>query len=330
MIINRVPFRVSLFGGSTDYESFYSKHGSLCIGMAIDKYIYTSMRFRPKVVSHESIITYSKLERLSDHSLVENPLIREALKKFNLDKSIDLHLFADIPSRTGLGGSSSCCVGLCYSIRKLMGLPVDKKLLAMDAIDIERNILNEPGGIQDQIWAAYGGLNSIEIKKDGDFHVKPLPVTQEFIGDFESSLFLVYTNVQRDTSEIAHSHESKNVRTRMSIKRIAKEAYRAFCAENIRTIGDLMMETWEKKKKISKRICTPEIESLEKFLLSKKVYGIKLLGSGGGGFIAVLCNKKDKKRLASSIGKKYNVLDLRVQFNGAETILEEKNENIIY
>ena len=194
----------------------------------------------------------------------------------------------------------------------------------MDAIDIERNILNEPGGIQDQIWAAYGGLNSIEIKKDGDFHVKPLPVTQEFIDDFEASLFLVYTNTQRDTSDIASSHESKNTRTKMSIKRIAREAYKSFCSENIKIIGDLMMETWEQKKKISTHICTPEIESLEKFLLSKKVYGIKLLGSGGGGFIAVLCNKKDKKRLMSSIEKKYDVLDLRVQFNGAESILEEK------
>ena len=305
MIINRVPFRVSLFGGSTDYESFYSKHGSLCLGMTIDKYVYTSIRFRPKVVSHESVIAYSKLERLPNHSLVDNPLIREALKKFNLDKAIDLHLFADIPSRTGLGGSSTCCVGLCYAIRRLLDLPIDKKTLAMDAIDIERNILSEPGGIQDQIWAAYGGLNSIEIKKDGDFHVKPLPVTQEFIDDFESSLFLVYTNTQRDTSDIASSHESKNTRTKMSIKRIAREAYKSFCSENIKVIGDLMMETWEQKKKISTHICTPEIESLEKFLLSKKVYGIKLLGSGGGGFIAVLCNKKDKKRLMSSVGKKY-------------------------
>ena len=305
MIINRVPFRVSLFGGSTDYESFYSKHGSLCLGMTIDKYVYTSIRFRPKVVNYESVIAYSKLERLSNHSLVDNPLIREALKKFNLDKAIDLHLFADIPSRTGLGGSSTCCVGLCYAIRRLLDLPIDKKTLAMDAIDIERNILNEPGGIQDQIWAAYGGLNSIEIKKDGDFHVKPLPVTQEFIDDFEASLFLVYTNTQRDTSDIASSHESKNTRTKMSIKRIAREAYKSFCSENIKIIGDLMMETWEQKKKISTHICTPEIESLEKF-------------------IAVLCNKKDKKRLMSSIEKKYDVLDLRVQFNGAESILEEK------
>ena len=122
---------------------------------------------------------------------------------------MDLHLFADIPSRTGLGGSSACCVGLCYAIRKLLGLSIDKKAVALDAIDIERNILKEAGGIQDQIWSAYGGLNSIEIKKDGSFYVKPLPVSRDFVDDFESSIFLVYTNTQRDTSRIAASHDSQ-------------------------------------------------------------------------------------------------------------------------
>jgi len=331
MIITRVPFRLSLFGGSTDYESFYSKHGSLCIGATIDKYVYTSVRFRPKVVDHESVIAYSKLERTSSHASIENPLIRESLLKFNVDRAVDLHLFADIPSRTGLGGSSSCCVSLCYSIRKLLGLPVDKNLVALDAIDIERGSLGEPGGIQDQIWAAYGGLNSIEIKKDGDFRVKPLPVTKEFIQDFESSIFLVYTNTQRDTHNIAASHDSRgSSKARLSIKQLAFEAYKLFCKENIKEIGELMLETWNQKKKISNSICTPEIERLEGFLLSKKIYGMKLLGSGGSGFIAVLCRKGNKKRLMGAIEKKYDVLDLRVEFNGAQSILEEKNDNIIY
>ena len=329
MIISRVPFRVSLFGGSTDYESFYSKYGSFCIGATIDKYVYTSIRFRPKVVNHESVIAYSKLERVSDHSLVENPLIRESLRKFKVENAVDLHLFADIPSRTGLGGSSACCVGLCYSIRKLLGLPVDKYLLALDAIDIERNVLSEPGGIQDQIWAAYGGLNSIEIKKDSIFHVKPLPVTQEFIEDFEASIFLVYTNTQRATSDVAASHES-SITIKKNIKRLALQAYKAFCTEKLKDVGSIMMETWEQKKKISSTICNPEINKLEKFLLSKKIYGMKLLGSGGSGFMAVLCNRSNKNRLMKSIGKKYDVLDLKVQLSGAESILEERNENIIY
>ena len=105
MIISRAPFRISLFGGSTDYSAFFRDHESLCIGATINKYVYTSVRFRPKVVDHESVIAYSQLERISDHSLIENPLIRESLKKFNIEKAVDLHLFADIPSRTGLGGS---------------------------------------------------------------------------------------------------------------------------------------------------------------------------------------------------------------------------------
>jgi len=325
MIISRAPFRISLFGGSTDYSSFFSEHESLCIGATINKYVYTSLRFRPKVVAHESVIAYSQLERISKHSLIKNPLIREALVKFNVDRAVDLHLFADIPSRTGLGGSSACCVGLCYAIRKLLGLSIDKKAVALDAIDIERNILDEAGGIQDQIWSAYGGLNSIEIEKGGSFHVKPLPVSEDFIGDFESSIFLVYTNTQRDTSQIAASHDSQNSEeARLSIKAIAKEAYGAFCSESIPSIGKLMMDSWNHKKRISNSICTPEIIEIEDFLLKNKIYGLKLLGSGGSGFIAVLCDKKNKKLLVESVEKKYPVLDLKVEFNGAESILEEK------
>ena len=323
MIISRAPFRVSLFGGSTDYSSFFSEHESLCIGATIDKYVYTSLRFRPKVVDHESVIAYSQLERISDHSLIENPLIREALIKFNVRRAVDLHLFADIPSRTGLGGSSACCGGLCYSIRKLLGLPTDKKEIALDAIDIERNILKEAGGIQDQIWSSYGGFNSIEIKKDGSFNVKPLPVSKEFVEEFESSIFLVYTNIQRDTSKIAASHDSeKSENIKLAIKDISKEAYRAFCSQDLRLVGRLMMDSWNQKKRISRSICTPEINDLEDFLLQNKIYGLKLLGSGGSGFIAALCDSKSKKSLVESIEKRCPVLDLKVEFNGAESILE--------
>ena len=331
MIITRAPFRVSFFGGSTDYESFYRKHGSLCIGATIDKYTYASLRFRPKVVSDESIISYSRLDKTLDHSSINNPLIREALKKFNIENAIDLHLFGDMPSRTGLGGSSACCVSLCHALRKLLNLPADKKTIALDAIEIERKILKEPGGIQDQIWAAYGGLNSIEIKKDGSFFVKPLPVSQEFLNEFEAGTFLVYTNVQRQTSDIALSHDSPHCEdVKLSIGDIAERAYDAFCSEDLKLIGRLMWEGWEEKKRISDFICTPEIDSLEEFLLQNKIHGLKLLGSGGSGFMAVFCDRKDKKFLVKSIEKKYPVLDLKVEFNGVESVLEEKNENIIY
>lgn len=322
MIIIRTPFRVSLFGGSTDYESFYSRHGSLCIGATIDKYTYASLRFRPKVVGHESIISYSSLDKTLDHSSIGNPLIRETLKKFNIQNAIDLHLFGDMPSRTGLGGSSSCCVGLCHAVRKLLNLPIDKKTIALDAIDIERKILNEPGGIQDQIWAAYGGLNSIEIEKDGCFHVRPLPVSQDFINDFEASIFLVYTNTQREINDIALSHDSQGCEDiKLSIREISQSAYGAFCSQDIPSIGKLMLESWNEKKRISNFICTPEIDSLEEFLLQNKIFGLKLLGSGGSGFMAVLCDKKDKKTLVESIEKKYPVLDLRVEFSGSDSVM---------
>ena len=174
MIITRSPFRISLFGGSTDYESFYREHGSLIIGSTIDKYTYTSFRLRPPIVSDNSVIAYSRLETPAQIKDIQHPLIRETLKYFYIKDSVDLHFFADIPSRTGLGGSSAFCVSLIKALKP----DLNNKAISQIAIEIERRILNESGGVQDQIWAAHGGFNIIEIKTDGTFYVKPLSISE--------------------------------------------------------------------------------------------------------------------------------------------------------
>jgi len=324
MIITRAPFRVSFFGGSTDYESFYSSYGSLCIGVTIDKYTYVSLRHRPDVFGSQSNISYSKLENTSDHSSISNPLIRESLVKFGVEGAIDLHLFGDMPSRTGLGGSSACCVSLCGSIRSLQGLKISKKILANDAIDIERKILGEAGGIQDQIWASYGGFNSIEIKKDGKFYVKPMPVSVEFCSHLESSCFLIYTNKQRKSSKIAESHENKrSLDIRKSIAEISRAAYKQFSCQNIREIGELLEETWTQKKRISKYISTDETIKLEEKLNRQGVFGKKLLGSGGSGFMLVVCDKKKKSSIVKDIKKTNKILNFNIDFEGCKKIFAD-------
>ena len=324
MIITRAPFRVSFFGGSTDYVSFYSSYGSLCLGATIDKYTYVSLRHRPDVFGSQSNISYSKLENTSNHSSISNPLIRESLLKFGLKSAIDLHLFGDMPSRTGLGGSSACCVSLCRSIRSLKGLKISKKILANDAIDIERNILGEAGGIQDQIWAAYGGFNSIEIKKNGKFYVKPIPASVEFCEHLQSSCFLIYTDKQRKSSKIAESHENKrSLDVKKSIAEISREAYKQFCCQNIREVGQLLEETWAQKKRISKYISTDETNRLEGKLSREDVFGKKLLGSGGSGFMLVICDKRKKSSIIKDIQKTNKILNFNIDFEGCKKIFAD-------
>ena len=152
MVITRTPFRISLFGGSTDYKSFYSKHGSLLIGSSIQQYMYLAIQHRHDICGEESIFNYSKQERVKNHLDLQHPVLRAVFKYYS--KRVAMSLFADVPARTGLGGSSTFSVGLLHALKRLDGIPgeaISRKSLAWETIQLERETLNEAGGIQDQI-----------------------------------------------------------------------------------------------------------------------------------------------------------------------------------
>jgi len=316
MIIVKSPFRISFFGGSTDYKDFYEQHGSFIIGTTIDKNVYLSMRIRPSILSSESVVTYSKMEFIKNWNEINNPLIREILKYRNIDIPIEFYSFSDVPSRTGLGGSSAFCVGMLYLINQVLEEPhIMKKQLVKDAIYVERVLLEEAGGIQDQIWPVYGGLNTIEIHKDGDFSVKPLAVTEDFKEELQNSMVLIYTNDQRDQDSIAKSHEKKD---KQAILDIAKEAHGYFIKENIEMIGNLLHVSWKAKSQISPLISTPKIDHIVNTVMSMGAYGVKLLGSGGCGFVMVICNPIVKTKIKETFGDA--ILDFKFENHGASII----------
>jgi D-glycero-alpha-D-manno-heptose-7-phosphate kinase len=321
MILVKSPFRVSFFGGSTDYKDFYETNESFIIGCAIDKHVYLSIRKKPEILSEESIISYSKYEKIKNIDSISNPLIRETFRYFNLNFPIEFVSFSDIPSRTGLGGSSSYCVGMSCLIRKFLKLEISKKILANDAINIERKILKESGGIQDQIWASYGGLNSITINKNGDFFVKPLPITTEFTQEFKKSLVLIYSNEQRSSNYIAKSHENKD---KLAILQISKAAYNNFLNENIQDIGNLLYESWLNKNSISDNISTKSANEIISTCMNNGAYGAKLLGAGGCGFVLAVCNEKVKQKIKEIY--KSNILDFDFDFSGATTIFNDETK----
>ena len=315
MVIIKTPLRISLFGGSTDYESFYKIHGSFLIGTTIDKYSYLSMRFRPKILSKESIVMYSKMECVKHLDNISNPLIREVLRYKKVKEYIEFCSFADIPSRTGLGGSSSYSIGLLYLIDQLYGRETDKKTLIKDAITIERTILHEAGGIQDHIWPLYGGLNSIEIDTNGKFRVKPLPITREFYEELEQSVVLIYTNEQRNQENIARSHDGKD---KLRILDISRQSYNYFLKENLKGIGELLYETWKEKRQLSSLISNAKIDQIINIVMQRGAYGAKLLGSGGCGFILIICNPKVKKVLTTVF--KNDILPIKFDSQGVSRI----------
>lgn len=315
MIIVKSPLRISFFGGSTDYESFYREHGSFIIGTTIDKYIWLSARYRPKLLPKEHFIGYSKLEVVSSVNDIQNPLIREVLRYHDLRDYIDFNSSADVPSRTGLGGSSSFCAGMVHLMKSLKGEPINKKDIAKTAIHIERNILQESGGIQDQIWAAYGGLNTITIKKSGDFTVKPVPVSDTFKRRLEDSIVLIYTNDQRNQNAIAQSHENKDHRNMLEL---ARKAYQAFLREDIEEIGSLLFEAWGEKRNISPLISTEKIDNMVDTVMGMGAYGVKLLGSGGCGFLMAICNPVSKEKIVEAF--KENILEFKFENRGTSVV----------
>ena len=318
IITVKAPFRVSLFGGSTDYVDFYQYHGSFLIGTTIDKYSYQSMRIRPRIFSNESIITYSQQQTVKKWDEIHNPLIREILKYRNVIHNIEFTSYSDVPSRTGLGGSSAFCVGMLYLLNKLFVIPnTSKKGLVKEAIYIERALLREPGGIQDQIWPVYGGLNTIEIQKNGEFLVKPLAVTTEFKEELQKSMLLIYTNDQREQDSIAKSHEHKD---KTAILQLAKEAHQFFLNEDIEQIGKLLHQSWEEKKKISPLISTGKINDIVEEVMRMGAYGVKLLGAGGCGFVLVVCNPKVKHEIQVKFSQ--NLLDFTFEDKGTSIIYD--------
>jgi len=321
MIISKTPFRISLFGGSTDYESFYSKHGSLLVGFAIDKYCYITVRNNPSIFDYKSKISYSFVEMVNDNRDIKHDGVRGVLEHFDLlDENLEISSFSDLPAQTGIGSSSSFVVGL------INGLKYKEKYfakqLAKYAIHIERVLLKEAGGIQDQIWAAYGGLNSISITKEGDFNVRPLPVSDDFITDFLNHSILIYTGKHRQSFKIASSHDTgSSDENKQNIASLAIDGYDAFCSENITTVGKLLKHSWESKRKISNLICPPDIQDMMDKLENQGMIGGKLIGSGGSGFIfGITKSPAHKKKILSTFNKNY--INFNISRDGSKIINE--------
>lgn len=321
MIISKTPFRISLFGGSTDYESFYSKHGSLLVGFAIDKYCFITARSNPHIFEFKTKVSYSVLEKVNDNRDIKHNGVRGVLEYFNLhNERLEISYFSDLPAQTGIGSSSSFVVGLINALKHKE--KYSPKELANHAIAVERGLLKEVGGIQDQIWAAYGGLNSITIHTDGSFNVRPIPVSEDFIKEFVDSSFLIYTGKQRKSFQIASSHNTgSDDQNKQNILTLANQGYQAFCDEGKKDIGLILKDSWESKKKISKLICNDEINSMMDCLSQNGMIGGKLIGSGGSGFIFGICGDVLSKEKIKQVFKN-NYVEYNISPTGSMIINE--------
>ncbi len=286
MVITQTPFRISFFGGGTDFPGFYEKHGGQVLSTSIDKYCYVTVRHLPPFFDCANYIVYSKIERTQHVSEIEHPAVREAMKWLDMHELAVIY-DADLPARTGLGTSSSFAVGMLSAFYSLKGKYVDKRRLAEEAIYLERVLCGESGGVQDQIAAAYGGLNKITFGQDG-FEVHPVVINGEKRDALNDNLLLFFTGMSRFSSTIQVEQE-KNLERKnaqlLCMKELVDEAERALVEGRVDDFGRLLDVEWRLKREINDKVSAPVIDGYYERALKAGALGGKLLGAGGGGFL---------------------------------------------
>ncbi len=289
MIISRTPFRISFFGGGTDYPQWYNQNNGSVLSTTINKYIYITCRWLPPFFNHKYRIAYSKVEDVLSPIEIKHPAIRVVLKNYESSKGIELHSDADLPARSGLGSSSSFIVGLLNAIEALHGRRVSAYWLSKQAIYYEQNILCENVGSQDQVAAAFGGLNVIKFQKDGSINVQPITISSKRKEELNVHLMLFFTGFARSASEIAQE-QIKNIKnTDISLRKMYEMVYDALdiltSNTDICQFGEMLHDSWELKRKLSNKITNDHIDEIYDRARKAGAVGGKLLGAGGGGFI---------------------------------------------
>lgn len=290
MVITSTPLRISFFGGGTDYPIWYREHGGSVLSTTIDKSCFITCRWLPPFFEYHSRISYTKLENVSVNSAIQHPSVRGCLDYLGIDQGIEIHHIADLPARTGLGTSSAFTVGLLLGLYALRNQMRDKQALAAEAIYVEQELLKEAVGAQDQVSAAYGGLNRIDFHTDDSIDVKRILADKERIHELERHMALYFTGFSRTASEIAQEQlrvTPQKTHELNTMLQMVDEAEKIVVDPNrdIAEFGGLLREGWAIKRSLTQKISNPEIDEIYQAGLDAGAIGGKLLGAGGGGFM---------------------------------------------
>jgi D-glycero-alpha-D-manno-heptose-7-phosphate kinase len=289
MIISRTPFRISFFGGGTDYPSWYRKHGGAVLAASIDKYCYLTCRHLPPFFEHNLRIVYRKIETCQRVEEIAHPVVRAALQHLHFQRGLELHHDGDLPARSGMGSSSAFSVGLLHALHALSGKMRSKMQLALESIHIEQDIIGETVGSQDQVMAAFGGLRYVQFQPDGDITADPLPLPAKRLAELQSHLMLFYTGITRNASDIAQTYVvniDAQRRQLHSMRRMVEESIDLLVSGlDLQPFGELLHEAWRIKRSLSPQVSTVAVDALYERARCAGAVGGKLTGAGGGGFL---------------------------------------------
>jgi D-glycero-alpha-D-manno-heptose-7-phosphate kinase len=305
MIITQAPVRISFLGGGTDFTEHFSRHGGAVLATAVDAFAYVTVQdFNQQFFDHGIRVAYRQTERVRSAADVEHPAIRACLQKVGINDGIELHHMADLPARTGLGSSSSFVVSMLQALHGHQGRHRSAEALATEAIEVERVILGETGGLQDQIIAAFGGTCVIRFERSGRFHVMQLPLSPARLEELESHLLLMYTGVERDSFTVLREQVSRTADNRDSLCQLTalvdRGAELLASDQPVVGFGALLHEGWELKRRLAS-VSLPLIDAAYDAGLAAGATGGKLLGAGQGGFLLFLAEPRHHRAICQAL-----------------------------
>jgi D-glycero-alpha-D-manno-heptose-7-phosphate kinase len=329
MVISRTPFRISFFGGGTDYPIWYRDHGGTVLGTTIDKYCYLTCRYLPPFFEHRIRLVYSRIENCQSVSEIAHPAVRETLRFLDIERGVEIHHDGDLPARSGMGSSSSFTVGLLHALYALQGQMPTKRQLALESIKIEQELINETVGSQDQVLAAFGGLNHVVFAPNGEISVRPVTVSADRLKELNAHLMLFFTGIERTASDIAESYIT-DLNGKKSHLRIMKDLVDESLGilnsgQDITAFGTLLHEAWQAKRELGAKVSNSHIDEIYDLAMTHGALGGKLLGAGGGGFMLLFVPPGLQQRVRECL-KKLIYVPFRFDFSGSQIIFFDPPE----
>ena len=304
MIISRTPFRVSLFGGGTDFPEFYRAHGGAVLSAAIDQYCYISLHRLAPYFPHRFRASYSRTESVQSPADFQHPLVRECLLHLGFDDSVEISHVADLPGRSGLASSSAFTVGLLHALAAFRGDSPPPSWLAENAIEVERNRVRDAGGRQDQYAVAFGGFNRIDFSPSGAVTVRPVHASPDTLTALQDSLLLFFLNADASAQDILRTQISRtadNTPDLLHMLSLVDAAEDLLARGDLPSFGALLHETWLRKRRLAPGIATPHIDDAYAAARSAGALGGKLLGAGGRGFLCLFVPPSSRASVISRL-----------------------------
>ena len=325
MIISKTPFRISFFGGGTDHPEYYNKFGGNVIGTTIDKYCYISARYLPQNFLHKHRISWSLNEDVHKVRDIKHPTAKAIIKYLKINKGLEIYHSADLPGQTGIGSSSSFCVGLLNSLNTLLKKnSLSKEKLSRLSIFLEQKIMKESVGSQDSVWASYGGFNKISFSKKS-IKVSKLKISKKNINKLESNIILFNTLLPRyssDVEKVKIKSLNKKIDFYHEMNSYVQRCDNILKSQNsIDDLGFLFNDYWQLKKKLSSTVVNNYLEEIYNVAIKNGAYGGKILGAGGGGYYMFYCPINKQKKLIRSLSK-LNSLKVKFSNTGSKIIFK--------